>query len=100
MLLVIFIRASENSMCCMLSQVSKRPVALLGSVTTNEPVINSPVQLSFRLVDTITNQQITDIQWRVGISLTNQQNTFSAGWVLSLSNQQIRHSVEVGYFSD
>ena len=64
---VIFIRASENSMCCMLPQVSKRPVALLGSVTTNEPVINSPVQLSFRLVDTITNQQITDIQWRVGI---------------------------------
>ena len=43
---------------------------------------NQQITFSGGWVLSLTNQQITDIQWRVGISLTNQQ---------------IRHSMEGGY---
>ncbi|XP_076438726.1 fibrocystin-L-like isoform X2 [Babylonia areolata] len=56
--------ASNYSLQSLPFDVSKRPVALLGAVMTHHPLVNAPIQLSFRLVDHLTNQHITDLGWR------------------------------------
>ncbi|XP_076438592.1 LOW QUALITY PROTEIN: fibrocystin-L-like [Babylonia areolata] len=56
--------ASNYSLQSLPFDVSKRPVALLGAVMTHHPLVNAPIQLSFRLVDHLTKQHITDLGWR------------------------------------